>query len=220
MVRFFGTPASSLARAVALAAGLQAISLSVSTSVSLAQQTARSPLLEYVAKMVCGTQPEFANLQLVRGRYLTAVNLLNRGEGSAKIQASIALAHPPPSLRAGDVHVLPAATLGVGKSLAIDCGDLKAHIFGFGFPDSYIDGFLVIKSTGALSVSAVYTAAPLVDKKCCKTVAGPVASIDVEEIAAIGTVISWLVRPAPSRRRTCQNQAQPGSQRRVPFLHS
>jgi hypothetical protein len=147
----------------------------------------RSRTFSYTAKVICGTQPDPENLQLLRGRYLTAVNLFNRGRNAVKIDASIALAHPPRDLAAGEVHHVADLALEPGEALAIDCGDLKAHVFKFGFPDTYIDGFVVLESSGALSVNAVYTAAPLLTKDCCKDVAGPVASIDVEEIAAAET---------------------------------
>ena len=100
---------------------------------------------------------------------------------------------------------------------------MKAHVFKFGFPDDYIDGFLAIESSGPLSVSAVYTAAPLIDKECCKAVAGPVASIDVEDIAATETASSRReIRPgagcaAAGQRSTGRSRNEllrPGRRRR------
>jgi len=162
--------------------------LDVLVSSSMAQQSPNSPHSpRYVVKIICGNQPDSENLQLLRGRYLTAVNILNKEKGRAEVRASLALTNPLPNLTPGDVHDLPQVELDTGKSLATDCGDIKAHVFKFGFPNSYIDGFLVIESTGILSVSAVYTAAPLLEKDCCKDVAGPVTSIDVEWIAPAET---------------------------------
>lgn len=176
----------SVRYALVLAAGCLAASVG-DILAAVGQERAPDRPLKYVAKMICGTQPDPENLQLVRGRYLTAVNLLNQAGHQVDIHASVALAYPPPGLTAGAVHTLPPVSLETGKSLAIHCGDLKAHVFKFGFPDSYIDGFLAIESNGPLSVSAVYTAAPLIDKECCKAVVGPVASVDIEEVAATET---------------------------------
>ncbi len=175
----------SAVKTLALFAGLGLWSMGIWVSSTAAQNAPdRARTLSYTAKVICGTQPDPENLQLVRGRYLTAVNLYNRGSKAVKISATVALAHPPPGLEAGAVHNIAEAALGPGEALAIDCGDLKAHVFKFGFPDTYIDGFVVVESTGALSVAAVYSAAPLLTKDCCKDIAGPVASIDVEEITA------------------------------------
>lgn len=137
----------------------------------------------HVAKVVCGTQPDHKNLQFVRGIYATGVNLLNAGDGKQKIALRLALAHPPVPPEAGDVLEMPPLELDAGQAGAVDCEDVKARVFPFGLPDSYIDGFLVIEHQGGLSVQAVYTAAPLIDDKCCKARPGPVASIDVERVS-------------------------------------
>ena len=66
----------------------------VANATAIAQERAPGPSLDYLAKVICGTQPDPENLQLVRGRYLSAVNLLNRAGERVEIRASVALAHP------------------------------------------------------------------------------------------------------------------------------
>ena len=179
------------------AAVLAALAVCVWPSATGAQAQAPPQSSLYTAKIICGIQKAPQNLQLVRGRYLSAINLYNRNRTRVDVRATLALGHPPPELAPGDVFSLPDTALDAGEALAIDCGDLKAHVFPFGFPDTYIDGVVAIESTGPLSVSAVYTAAPLIkgkcceteccEAKCCKDSVGPVASIDVEVIPATET---------------------------------
>jgi len=136
----------------------------------------------HVAKIVCGTQPDAKNLQFVRGVYATVVNVLNTSGTRQVIALKLALAHPPVSPAPGAVLGIAELQLDTGQAGAVDCRDIETLVYPFGLPDSYIDGFVVIEGEGALSVQAVYTAAPLIDESCCKARPGPVASIDVERI--------------------------------------
>ncbi|MEM1074796.1 MAG: CARDB domain-containing protein [Pseudomonadota bacterium] len=167
----------------------------------LAQQNP-ADVTSYAAKILCGTQPDAKNLQLVHGFYATVVNILNTSGTRLSIDLSVALAHPPVPPAAGAVVPIGIVELDDGEAAAVDCADIEALGFPFGLPDHYIDGFVVIKTNGALSVQAVYTAAPLIKKDCCKMWPGPVASIDVEGVAPVSA-------PATARERADLIPEQP-----------
>lgn len=160
---------------------LAAATLACTAASLLAQQDpAKSD--NYAAKVLCGTQPDPKNLQLVQGFYATVVNILNTSGTRQSIDLSVALAHPPlPSIPGARVEI-GSMDLDAGEAAAVDCADIEALGFPFGLPDHYIDGFLLIGAKGSLTVKAVYTAAPLEKEDCCKMWPGPVASIDVEAV--------------------------------------
>lgn len=162
--------------------------------VALAQEPP-TPKQDYAAKIICGKQPDPKNLQLVQGFYATVVNILNTGPKPQKIALNLALAHPPVAPDPGEVFDLGPVTLDAGQAAAVDCEDIQVLAFPFGLPDTYIDGFLMVRTNGPVSVQAVYTAAPLLKESCCKTWPGSVASIDVERIDAVPTVAGSNPKP-------------------------
>ena len=68
------------------------------------------------------------------------------------------------------------------EALEVDCIDVQKRLFPNGFPEPYIKGFIVIRSTVSLDVTAVYTTNSLGRDKCCKAEAGEHTNIDVEQI--------------------------------------
>ena len=168
----------------------------------------------YAAKMVCGFQPDPEALQLVQGVYATVVNLLNISGSKQSVIVTFAMAHPPSAPMPGGGYDVAEVTLAPGQAAAVDCEDLAALTFPFGFPDTYIDGFVLIAGQGPLTVRAVYTAAPFEKDGCCQGHPGQVASIDVERIEAVpmaeGTEpLPDLLPEAPVRSQ--DPQGQPGT---------
>ena len=151
--------------------------------IALAQAAFSQQVQQHVAKVVCGTQADPKNLQLVQGFYASVVNILNISGTAQDISVDLALSHPTKPPEPGQVVEIVTFELDPGQAAAVDCTDIQVLAFPFGLPDAYIDGFVVIRSAGALTVKAVYTAAPLLKKDCCKMWPGPVASIDVETIS-------------------------------------
>jgi hypothetical protein len=147
---------------------------------------------EYAAKVVCGTQDDAHDLKLVRGVYATAVNVRNPGRKTVEIEKSLALTFPPDEQKPGEIKPISIDQLGPGEALAVDCVDIKVQVFPYGFPRPYIKGFVVIRSTHSLDVTAVYTAAGIqaksccdhecCDVKCCGTRPAQHTSIDVERV--------------------------------------
>lgn len=138
------------------------------------------PSFEYAAKLVCGLQPDPREMRLARGFYATVINIHNPGPKQARFSKTLALAFPPKNQRPGRVIPIASDNLAHDEALKVDCTDIQERLFPKGFPASYIDGFVVIRSNESLDVSAVYTSAS-VDRGT-----GSVAqhsSIDVEQIA-------------------------------------
>lgn len=135
---------------------------------------------EYVAKMICGLQPDPRNMQLVRGFYGTAINIRNPNDKRARIRKSIALTFPPKTEKPGEVVPIAKHAVPPGRALEVDCEDVRDEAFDGEFPSRYIKGFVVVESDSRLNVTAVYTAAALDPRDEVASI----ASIDVEEIAA------------------------------------
>lgn len=135
--------------------------------------TARPLPFEYAAKIVCGTQEDPKNTRLSRGFYATAINILNPNKGRATFKKTLSLTFPPDAQRAGDVFPIATDTLGSHEALEVDCLDLRRKLFPKGFPARYIKGFVVLRSSRSLDVSAVYTSRGLASKKRhCKSHGG------------------------------------------------
>lgn len=136
------------------------------------------PKLEYASKIICGLQKDPEDMRLARGFYATAINIHNPNDAEVKFSKKLALTHPPKEQEAGQVIVIGEDVLKPDEALEVDCEDIKRTLFPKGFPAPYIKGFVVIRSSASLDVTAVYTAAKprgfLSSRK--------VTSIDVEQI--------------------------------------
>lgn len=128
---------------------------------------------EYTAKFVCGSQSKKEVLTLAQGTYATSVNVLNTTQRPVKFLKKLALTRPGTQEQG---VTLPIATdhLDPDQALSVDCEDVRQRLFPKGFPDQYLDGFIILRSPDMLSVSAVYTTRGPGDNQ--------VTSIDVEEV--------------------------------------
>ena len=140
------------------------------------------PKFEYAAKVVCGIQKDPDSLRLAKGLYATAVNVHNPNDGPVEIDKKIALTFPPKEEKPGEIRSIARDLLQSDEALEVDCDDLKEEVFPNGFPDAYIKGFVVIRSTESLDVTAVYTTADL-DITGAPPPRIRHTSIDVEEIS-------------------------------------
>lgn len=131
---------------------------------------------EYSAKLVCGGQDDPKNMALVRGFYGTTINVRNPGPDPVRFQKSLALTLPPGRQEPGELHRIADEELGEELALAVDCNDLEDRLNGL--PQRFIEGFVVIRSSGPLDVVAVYTTATLARDGT----AGQHSSIDVERV--------------------------------------
>lgn len=133
---------------------------------------------EYVAKVVCGMQEDPADLRLARGLYATTINIHSPGLTRAQFFKKLALTYPPGGQLPGAILPIATDTLREDQALAVDCMDIRERVFPNGFPTPYIEGFVVVQSTQALDLTAVYTTTAL-------NANGQVddhSSIDVEQI--------------------------------------
>ena len=138
------------------------------------------PRYEYAAKVVCGTQNDRSGLRLARGLYATSINIHNPNGGEAKFDKKLALTFPPKEQKPGKILPITRDTLGYDEALEVDCEDLLTEVFAGGFPEPYISGFVVLRSTKPLDVTAVYSTAAVDEQG----VATEHSSIDVERVAA------------------------------------
>jgi len=129
----------------------------------------------YSAKLVCGPQEDPKNMALVKGFYGTTINIRNPGPEPVKFEKVLALTLPPGNQKPGEVIRIAEDELEPGFALAADCNDVEERV---GFPQPFIEGFLVIRSTGRLDVVGVYTSATL-DRD---GVAGEHSSIHIERV--------------------------------------
>jgi hypothetical protein len=132
--------------------------------------------IEYGIKLVCGSQEDPKNMALVKGFYGTTINVRNPGPEPVKFRKSLALTLPPGREEPGELHRIAEEGLDPELALAVDCNDLEQRLGGF--PQSFIEGFVVIRSTGPLEVVAVYTSASLARDGT----AGNHSSIHVERV--------------------------------------
>ncbi|WP_287359304.1 CARDB domain-containing protein [Mesorhizobium sp.] len=112
---------------------------------------------KYSAKLVCGMQPQENDGRLVRGSYATTVNILNPQAREVRLVKTLSLTYPPEEQLPGDVLTIGKDLLRPDRALKVDCADIQRRLFPNGLPASYIEGFVVIESSGSLDVSAVYT---------------------------------------------------------------
>lgn len=127
----------------------------------------------YAPKMICGSQTDPADLRLGRGVYASTVNIANTGSTPARIAKSLALSVPPGDEQPGQVFPIEAPLLDAGRSIAADCNEIIARVFGGVLPAAYIEGSLMIQSSDNIQVTGVYTVAP--------DATSGVSSVDVEQ---------------------------------------
>ena len=114
---------------------------------------------EYVAKFVCGVATD--DFRVLTGTYATSINIYNPNDKDVELNKNIALTFPPVEQAAGAVSDIIVEILAAKSALQVDCGEIPV---GFSFnggappPGPYTEGFLVIRGTGKLNVSGVYTA--------------------------------------------------------------
>ena len=123
------------------------------------------PAYQYAAKVVCGHQKDPKELRLTRGLYATTINIHNPGREPVKFFKKLALSYPPEEQRPGKVIRIAEDVLKDDEALKVDCPDLERRLFPGGFPNGYIEGFVVIESPASLDVTAVYTTAAVDDEK-------------------------------------------------------
>jgi len=140
------------------------------------------PRFEYTANLVCGIQDDPKDLRLARGLYATTINIHNPNRPRAVLQKKLALTIPPGGQRPGKVMQIGRDALQEDEALASDCVDIQRRLFPNGLPAGFIEGFLVIRSTVSLDVTAVYTTSSMGKDGCCKSAGGDNPSIDVEQI--------------------------------------
>jgi hypothetical protein len=134
----------------------------------------------YPAKVVCGLQRDPRNLKLLSGLYGSAINIFNPGEDTALLRKELALTFPPEEEKPGRVLPIAEERLGRGEAMEVDCADLQREVFRGNFPEAYIKGFVVVRSSRPLKVTGVYTAAGLTREGEIEGV----SSLDVEEVSA------------------------------------
>ena len=139
---------------------------------------------QYAAKVVCGTQGEAGDGRLARGVYSTTINVHNAGDEVAQLFKRLSLSFPPEEQAPGDVLPIARDRLLPAQALKVDCRDLDRRLFPEP-PAPYYEGFVVLRSTRSLDVTAVYTAGSLEDDagRAGGPHAGPTVSIDVEPVA-------------------------------------
>jgi hypothetical protein len=138
-----------------------------------------------VVKFVCG-EPD-ASLRAVDGVYRTAVNILNADpRESVSYTKKLALTTPCGEAETGfqqpgaNLFPDPPGPFELGPMLAfdVDCNEIFNEFLAC---QPFSEGFLILESSGALDVTAVYTAADAVE--------GGV-SIDVEPVTCTGATKS------------------------------
>lgn len=122
---------------------------------------------KYAAKLVCGVQPEENDGRLVRGSYATTVNILNPQEREVRLVKTLSLTYPPEEQRPGNVLTIGKDLLRPDQALKVDCADIQRRLFPNGLPASYIEGFVVIESSGSLDVTAVYSSRDVAEAPDC-----------------------------------------------------
>jgi hypothetical protein len=126
---------------------------------SHAQPAPPAPGFEYAAKIICGLQKDPRDMKLTRGFYATTINIHNPNEQTVTFIKKLALSYPPDGQRPGPVQVIGRDVLRPDEALKADCTDIQRRFFPNGFPNQYIEGFVVIQSPLSLDVTGVYTSA-------------------------------------------------------------
>jgi hypothetical protein len=116
---------------------------------------------QYAAAIACGIQPDPQAMLLTQGFYATTINIHNPGYGPVTFRKKLALTFPPREQRPGDVIHIANDALGPDEALKVDCTDLEKRLFPGGFPQRFIQGFVVIQSSASLDVTGVYTTGTL-----------------------------------------------------------
>ncbi len=142
-----------------------------------------NPRIGYAAKMLCGVQKGEQRHGVVPGEYATSVNLYNPNGDPVDFLKELALTYPPEKEAAGDVMAIARERLQPGEALAVDCEDIRTEVFPDGYPASYIEGFIVVRSEQALKVTALYTSAEPGDGKGAERPSSQ-RGLDVEQIPA------------------------------------
>lgn len=119
------------------------------------------PAFEYAAKIVCGLQKDPRDMRLTRGFYATTINIHNPAALTTKFFKKLALTYPPDEQRPGKIFPIGQDSLGPDEALKVDCNDIRKRLFPNGFPEPYIEGFVVIQSRESMDVTSVYTTAAL-----------------------------------------------------------
>lgn len=141
---------------------------------------AQQQLYAYSAKFVCGNRT--TDLDVVRGRYATTVNIHNPHFTLVPFAKKAVLALPQRS-DLGRISRFVREQLPADRALGVDCRDIR-ELFGVALP-AFIEGFVVIYSPVELDVVGVYTARhrPLLGSPPPPdTSQFDVESIDVEEV--------------------------------------
>jgi len=150
--------------------------------------------VQYVAKFVCGADPQDAIVRIVPGFYATSVIMLNISGSRARVRLRIVQTFSPSSATKQDVDPFDLGTgdvsnngtvqggLGHGKALQIDCEEIL-DVLGGGPP--YRQGLFIIHSSRKLDVRAIYTVAEEVEvyvEPGETTLVRKPVSVDVEQI--------------------------------------
>ena len=105
---------------------------------------------QYAVKVICGKS---GGNEVVKGAYLTAVNLHNPADKPIGFRRKVALSLP--GEKPGPVSNFFEGKLGPDQAMEISCADIAKLIQ---FKGEFFNGFLVIESESELDVVAVYTA--------------------------------------------------------------
>jgi len=119
---------------------------------ALGNPAAAQQFYEYAAKIICG-RPDSSLVTLAPQTYATTINVrVPTVSRTAIIAKRLAFTVPPGHQRRGEVREIAVDTLREGEALVVDCLDLAGRKVGTSF-----EGFLVLKSTVSLDVTAVYS---------------------------------------------------------------
>ena len=153
------------------------------SSPALAQEELRGVEHIYDVKAICGKED---GKIAAPGHYWTAINILNVGSKTAKVQGLLAVALP--ELTMGPLTGPVGAELRPNRAMEIDCPTL----FKLAERDDFLKGYALIGSTEPLAVVAVYTQA---------NPDGQAVSIHTERVSARGPstcadlVVKEIIRP-------------------------
>jgi hypothetical protein len=120
---------------------------------------------EYAAKLLCGAQRDPTNMRLARGFYATAINIHNPNREVAVFHEKLALTFPSEEQLPDKILPIGDDRLHEDEALEVDCMDIRRKLFPDRLPTHYVKGFVVIRSTVSLDVTAVHTTTS-VDKDC------------------------------------------------------